>query len=474
MIRTDFLSEEEVKNIHSKAKGILCNVGVQIDSNKARDLLHDSGAEIDRTNNVVKFTDDIIEESINNAPEEVIYGGRERKFDVSLGYSGDFCAHPPGGAEGFLDRNTKEYRSTETEDAINWIQLSDYLPEIDTCTSLYPSDVDNKIRDIQVTRLLLKNTEKHIHVSPYGKENLELIIKMAKTIQNETELNNRPIVSVVASTTSPLKYDQDSFDVLSLAGEFGIPVEMATMPMAGASSPITMAGSITLAHAELLTATVLSQLSNPGAPIISFPLPSILDMKTSNIIEGRAGNALMTAALAKIQRESCNIPIAVSGLVTDSLLPDGQSMIERSFNVIISSLADVSVIVGAGQVEHYYTGSLEQLVIDNDILAMARKVLNGISIDPHTLGVKEIEQAGPGGDFFTDDLTLQHFKTEYFKPETFDALSRDTWASKGSKDLYEKAQNSVNSILQSYTPNKLSKEKEERLDEIFIEAQKLC
>ncbi|MCF7890309.1 trimethylamine methyltransferase family protein [Candidatus Bipolaricaulota bacterium] len=474
MIRADFLSDKAVKDIHSKAKRILSEVGVQVDSNKAQELLHDSGAEIDRSTNLVKFTNDIIEESINKAPGEVIYGGREAKFDVSLGYSSGFCAHPPGGAEGFLDGDTKEYRSAKTKDAVNWIQLADYLPEIDTCTSIYPSDVDNQIRDIQVTRLLLKNTTKHIHVSPYGKENLDLIIKMAKTIQTKEQLNNRPIVSVVASTTSPLKYDKDSFDVLSSAGKHGIPVEMATMPMAGASSPITMAGTITLAHAELLTAIVLSQLANPGAPIISFPLPSIFDMKTSNIIEGRAENALMTAALAKIQREACNIPIAVSGLVTDSLLPDGQSMIERSFNVLLSSLSGVSAVVGAGQIEHYYTGSLEQLVVDNEILAMARKVLNGITVNLHTSGVKEIEQAGPGGDFFTDDLTMQHFKTEYLEPETFDSLSRDSWASKGNKDLFEKAQNRVNSILNSHTPSKLSKEKEERLDEIYKESRKLC
>ncbi|MFB6290768.1 MAG: trimethylamine methyltransferase family protein [Candidatus Bipolaricaulia bacterium] len=466
----EILSDSEADEIHDTAKRVLCEVGLEIKSERGRLLLEDAGATVDHDSEQVKFTDHLIEDCIESAPEKVIYGGRNKDQERKITPQSSLYAHPPGGASSFVGSDPNSFREPTTQDVLKWIRLSDALEEIDACTALYPTDVQDKTRDIYITQLLLQNTEKHIHVSPYSKKNMEFIIKSVLRVQDEEELRQRPLVSVVASSLSPLRYSANAFEVLSIAGSYGIPVEMATNPIAGTTSPVTLSGVVMLAHAELLGAIVLSQLANPGAPLIAFPLPSHLDMKTSNLQEGKIENAMMTMALIQVIHKNCEIPFNASGLVTDSLHPDGQSIQERTTNLMFSTMAGANVLTGAGQIEHYYAGSLAQLVVDNYLLKNARRALKGIEVNKDTMGLSAIKRNKSESNFLTDKHTLKYFEEEYIESNISCNLTRETWEEEGSKSLLQRAEEMVPQILREREEVELPEATVTELEEIMSEA----
>lgn len=468
----EILSEPEIDRIHSTALDILRNVGVKIASDEARKMLREAGAEVDDKTTLVNFPENLVESSIKLVPQTVIYGARTEDQDITLEPDSEVHSRPITGAEGFIDLNTREYRQATTQDSINWIRLGDALDNISYCTGLYPLDVKPEIRDIHVARLLLENTEKHIELQPYSVKNLEYIIKLALTVQSKEELKKRPLISVLTSATSPLQYAEYAYDIVSLSGEYGVPVEINSMAIGGATAPVTLAGEIALIHAELLMIATIAQLTNPGSPLIYRPLPMILDMQSGNALEGCAENAIMSAALVQLAKKRCNnMPTNMFGQVTDALLPDSQSMIERSFNTILPALAGANIVSGAGHVEHCYTGDLIQLVTDDDLIGMELRALKGIEINGDTLGLGAIKRIGPGGNFLADQHTLKYFRDEYFVPKTFNRFARDTWRSEGGKDSSKSANERARNLLEKHEVPKLASDVVNEISSIVEDAK---
>lgn len=472
MNKFEVLSDQEVWEVHSAALEVLRTTGVKIESEEARKLLREAGAEVDDGTTLVKFPTKLVERCIANVPQKVIYGGRNRGNDLVLEPNGAVHSRPITGAEGYIDLGTRKYRKPMLSDLKDWIKVSDALGNISYCTGLYPWDVTINIRDLYVAKSLLMNTEKHIEMQPYGGKWMEYIIKLVLTVQTKEELKEHPIISVLTSATSPLQYLKYASDILFLAGEYGIPVEMNTMPSAGGTGPVTVSGILMLAHAEILTAIVLAQLANPGAPLVYRPLPLVLDMSTGTGLEGTVENALLAAAGVQLAQKCCNnMPTNMFGQVTDALIPDGQSMIERTFNTLLPALAGANIVSGAGHVEHCYTADIVQLAIDDEILGMTFRLLNGIEVNDETLGLEALQQVGPGGNFLRDKHTLKYFKDEYFRPYTFNRIARVVWQEKGSKDLNENARERVKKILKEHEVSPLDDKLSKELELIIREAE---
>jgi len=165
------------------------------------------------------------------------------------------------------------------------------------------------------------------------------------------------------------------------------------------------------------------------------------------------------------------MPTNMFGQVSDALFPDGQSMIERSFNTLIPALAGADIVSGAGHVEHCYTGDLVQLVIDDDLIGMTSRVLKGINLNKETIGLDAIKRVGPGGNFLTDEHTMKYFKEEYFRPKSFNTVARDTWQAQGAKDLNENAKERVKDILNKHEVPSLPNDVKSNINSIVEEAE---
>ena len=466
------LSDEEAQKIHSASVGVLDTIGLKFQSERARRLLEEAGAKVNHETTLVRFPPSLVEDSIKKASKRIIYGGRNPKYDLALEPGGKTYSRPLTGSEGYIDLETRQYQLAKMSDVKDWARLSDALENISYCASPYPHDVRADIRDILVMRVLLENTEKYVEVQPYSGKSLEYMIELALAVRgSEEELKNRPIFTALTSSLSPLQYSEYATDVITLAGRYGIPVSLTPMPVAGGNGLVTIAGTVLLAYAEALAGGVLAQVANPGAPLIYRPNPLVLDMSTGVGLQGGAENAMIAAASVQVAREGWGIPTNMFGLVSDSLITDGQSMIERVFNTLLTALAGVNIVSGAGGVEHCYTVDPVQLVIDDEIIGMTFRTIRGFAVNDDALGLDVLAQVGPGGNFLAAKHTLKYFRGEYFRPHVFNRDVRDVWKSKGEKDLNESARQRARTILKEHEPAHLSEDIIKEFDSITKRAE---
>lgn len=468
MNRFTVLSAEEVQRIHSAALEVLNTVGLKIESERARKLLAEAGATVNHETTLVRFPPKLVEESIKKAPQRVIYGGRNPKHDLVLEPGGNTYSRPLTGAEGYIDLQTHKYRHVQVSDVKDWTRLVDGLDNISYCAAPYPHDVPIDTRDIRILKVMLENTEKHVEAQPYSGKNFEYMIELVLAVMgSEEELKKRPILTVLTSSLPPLQFKEYATDIILLAGKYGIPVSLCPMPVAGGNGPVTIAGIVLLSYIEALAGGVIAEVANPGAPIVYRPLPLVLDMSTGVGLQGAVENAMEAAAGVQVVRECWGIPTNMFGQVSDSLITDGQSMIERVFNNLLPALAGANIVSGAGGLEHCYTLDPVQLVIDDDILGMTFRLLRGFEVNDDTLGLDVLAQVGPGGNFLTNKHTLKYFKTEHFRPHTFNRRPRAIWQSQGERDLNENARQRAITILREHKPSPLAEDIVKELDAII-------
>jgi len=462
------LSEQEVQKLHSAALNILNTIGLRIDSEKARKMLAEAGAKVNHETMIVRFPPNLVDEAMQKAPQRVIYGARNPKYDLVLEPGGDTYCRTLSGAEGYIDLETGKYRLAKMSDVKDWAILVDALENINYFGLPYPSDVDADTRDLRMMPVALENTEKHFIFQPYSGEHVELMVEMALAVMGtKEELKKRPIFNTLTSILTPLQLIEYAFDVICAAGKYGIPVELNTMAIAGGTAPVTVAGLTLLSHTEALAGIVIAEIANPGAPMVYRPLPMVMDMSSGVALEAVVENAMVAAAQAQLVRETYNIPTNLFGQVADAFTSDGQSMIERVFNALLPALAGANIVSGAGGLEHCYTLDPVQLVIDDEIVGMTKRILRGFEINDDTLGLDALARVGPGGNFLSDEHTLKYFKTEYYRPRIFNRGTREIWQSKGGKDLNENAKERAKTILREHKPVPLADDVVKELDSII-------
>jgi trimethylamine--corrinoid protein Co-methyltransferase len=407
-------------------------------------------------------------------PSQITLGARNPNKDLLIGHGLLPVTRNGGGSDLTLDLKTDEVRPLNIQDLSDYFRLMDGLEHIDYIAPVYARDIPEVNRDVKVYEMLIANTDKHINMRAYSKKSLEIILEIATIVAGSKDnLKKRPILSILEAPVSPLTFPDVTVEALFLCGEYGIPLELCCMPIAGGTGPVTLAGNVMLANAEFLACTVISQLHCPGAPLIYAPRCMILDMKTTVGLTGTVEGAMMAAAAAQLARERYFVPVSLHGPWTDSILPDEQSNLERTYFTFLAGLAGTNIFSGAGMIEQGKTFSHLQLVIDDEIHAMIKLVLNGISTEEDHLGVDAIERVGPGGNFLTDKQTLKYFKSERFFPSLLLRETRSSWKSKGGISYRERARGKVFDILKNHHPNPLDQQAMKEISTIVERSEKI-
>lgn len=455
-IKTDFfriLSKEELQAIHDATMEVLETTGITVQHSEGLKVLAEAGAEVDWDLQHVRISEDLVQRCLATTPSELVFGARNPEKDLNVGHGLLPVTRNGGGSDLTLDLDTDELRPLLENDFIDYIRLLDALENIDLIAPIYARDYPEHNRDVHVLKSMFSNTDKHVHMRAYSKKSLKILLEMATVVAGSKEsLKERPVLSLLEAPLSPLTFLDITVDALFLCGEYGIPLELCCMPIAGATGPVTLAGNITLANAEFLAGVVISQLVNPGAPLEYAPRCMILDMKTTVGLTGSIEGAMMAAVGAQLGREIYNVPVSLHGPWTDSLLPDEQSNLERTNSAFLSGLAGTNVFSGAGMLEQGKTFSHLQLVMDDDIHKMIKFVLSGIPAEGDRLAVESIDRVGPGGNYLIDDLTLKYFKIDRLFPTLMLRGTREAWVSEGAKSFRERARERVKHILATHQP----------------------
>ncbi len=464
------LSAEDVVSIHEAAMGILEKTGLFIYHKNMLNKLQEAGFRADESKKLVWFSGNLVEEYLKKAPGKFILASRTGKYDLPLG-EGKTFTRTISGSYRLFEPSLKKCRDGTPRDTARVTKLMDGLENINFCGGvLYPWTSPVATRDIELLKIMFENTEKHIFFNPYGLRNMQYIGEMLDVLDSERKNLNGSLVSANTCPISPLQYPEHEIDVLIEAANRNIPNQVGSTPLAGAASPITIAGQLTLMHAEILAAAVMVQVENPGAPVIYEPRPNPMDMRTGNALWGNVEWGLTSAAAQQLGKH-CGLPTDFSGGTTESKITDQQAGIEKSLNMMIIGLVKPDIISGIGILETINATSFEQLVIDDEICARVFRVLRGIDVNKETIAADLIDKIGPGGSFLNEEHTLSHFKDDFLWNTIFDRNIREKWEEEGGRDIVEVAGEKAEKVIETNNPATLSEKTKKELALILKKAQ---
>jgi len=446
------LSEEQVKTIHEASLTILETTGFTYESglDEAFEMLKEAGMAADRERSRIAFPRDLVMEQVAKAPQRVVLYSRDRKNDLDLT---EHRVHlgTGGAAIKILDLETGKARPSTLEDLYQLGRLVDRLDNIHFfLRPCIPTDIPTTAYDVNVFYACLKATGKHIMAGVNDVEGFHKVLELASMIAGGlVKLKEKPFISVITSfAISPLKLDTQTTLIMQEAVRNRIPVALSCAPMAGSTSPITMAGTLAQIHAEQLAGITICQLTNPGAPLLYGGIPGMANLRTMGYLGGAVECGMMNAAIHQLAHY-IKVPNYNSSGLTDSKIPDTQAGWEKAFTTLLAAMGGSNYIHhAAGMLESMIAVAYEQYVIDDEIIGMSCRVLKGIDVDPEHLALEVIDSVGPGGNFMMSPHTLEHMQGEYFNGTgVTDRKSRQKWEGGGSLDARTMARKIAQKLL---------------------------
>jgi trimethylamine:corrinoid methyltransferase-like protein len=463
-----------MEKIHEQSLNILAKTGIKVSHRRALELLSAAGAKVKFDAEHVYFPKRLIDRCIEMTPKTVTLFAQDPKYDVVLPHpEGSFYTRCNTGARECIDIRNGQCRNVTTSDIEEWVKVVDYLENIDLCSVPSPADAPNATKDIHALRVAFKNTKKHVISQPHSEESIDFLAEMAIAASggSTADFKKRPILGLLSVCFSPLAYKAMDIEVMFVAGQYNMSIQLASLATPGGTSPITVAGSILLSNVEMLAGTAIAQVINPRVPVILAPQKFPLSMKTGAPLQGTIEGALANAAGVQLIKDLYQIPTRMYSPTSDAFFPDLQSMIERTYLSVLNVLGKADIISGAGQLEAAATISLLQLVIDNDIIGILRKMLEGVKMDEESLASEIINRVGPGGNFLDQEHTARHCR-EFYTPATFYRGTRQAWKASGAKTITDRATEKVFAILEKHKTSYLGGRISQELDKIVEKADK--
>jgi len=425
-------------------------VGVKVKFPEALELFEKNGAKVDKASRIVKISPEMVNEWIGKAPSTVFLCGREKNGDLDCEIGGNKVYFGTGGtALNVQESGSNDSRRSKLEDIVNMARLVDALDNIHFyMLNVYPNDLSEKEVDVNRFGAALNRTRKHVMGGVYTVEGVRNVIKMAEIIAGSPgKLRDRPFISMVTCVISPLTLDETYAQLTMEAARNRIPVVVPSEPLCGATAPMTLAGNLVIQNVDSLAGVMLAQMTSSGTPTLYGCISSITDLRDMKYLSGAVEMGLMNAAAAQMAR-FYDLPIYVTAGMSDSKVNDAQAGYESAITNLMVALAGGNFIHdAAGFLEFCMTASYDKLVIDNEIIGMVMRAVDGIKVNDETLAFDLIKKAGPGGHFISARHTRRHMRTELYKPRLSDRENRDRWRDEGEKDIRQRAAGKAQEIL---------------------------
>jgi trimethylamine--corrinoid protein Co-methyltransferase len=469
------LSADQIYDIHMATLDILQHTGVLVHENTALKLLRDAGAGVDEKKELVRIPPHLIEEATRKAPRQFTLYARDPKYNVKIEDRRVYF-EPMIGRKNILDAETGVRRSTTLQDVANLVRLADAMENYMILHSgaMMPhiEGVPDQVAHVHGYLTSLRNADKIVKGTGRGKTKAQDCIRMAAVLAGgEEELRKKPNLFTTCNPISPLQHARDQTEGIIEYARHRLPVDITAEVQAGASSPVTLAGSLAVQNAEVLSGVLIAQLASPGAPVFYGTCGTIMDLRSGMIALGAVEAGLINAASAQMA-QYYGIPCRGTGGATEAKTLDIQAGYEKAITLLMAALAGANCIFYPGVLESALTISLESLYIDNEICGMVYRALRGIQVDDCTLATDVVEKVGAGGSFLGQRHTLEHLREEEYIPLLNDRESREIWESRGKRDLREVAKERVREVLKKHQPKPLEPSVEEELTRIVKEVEK--
>jgi len=460
------LTTEQVNIIYDKCLDFLSSKGVKVTHLQSLKILDKAGAQVDFNNHQVRFPKDVIEAALRSAPQGFTLASSNGRNDVTLPHpDGFFYRLGNTGEPEYLEPGSDTTRDVTLADVAEWAQLVEALDDITLAAAPFPTDVPLEMADISALKSNLENTSKHFMVQPYSFGSLEYLIELGKVVAGSTEaLKEKPIISMIICALSPFTFKDMDIEAIILSARHGVPMHIFALPLAGATSPVTIAGTVLQNGIEILAMLVMSQLIEPGAKVIGSPFAFGLDMATGRNLQASVEVMLIAAASVQFIKDAFHIPTHYEP-GADSHIPDGHAMIEKSLSGLLVSRTGCDILGGAGQLDVIRVSSPVQLVIDNDLVSVFKRLNSEVKVDDDYLAWQDMLDIAPGSTYLERLHTVQHCR-QALRPEFLATLPRDIWISEGSKDLHTRVLDKYSELKKRLKPLPLPEDVQKELNRI--------
>jgi trimethylamine--corrinoid protein Co-methyltransferase len=465
------LSEKDIQMVTETSIEILKDPGFKIQHEEALNLFDQAGAEVDFNKQMVHIPQFLVEKALSSAPRSITVCGREPVHDLKS-YNG---VHFSGGhgATFIRDIETGERRPAVKKDLENNVLIHDALENTHIIfPEIYPQDVPEKSLDRHISQALLNNTVKPVIATAYDGAGARDLINMGIAIAGSREaLQKRPMFTCSFGMISPFVYEPARIDALMEMARFNLPFQIYTIPGAGTSAPVTLAGTLALSVAELLSGLILTQIVNPGAPVRLMGYAGSSDMRSGDFTFASPETTLMAGGLAQIL-QAYGVPHAVHGSTTRSNALDAQVGYETGMLNLFSALSGTDIVIEAtsSALENTETSYPEQSIIGNEICSFINRILKGIEVNRDTLALDVIRQVGAGGEFLTNPHTMEHFREEQWDSQLGNRIRREAWEKQGAKDIQARAKDRLKQILETHRPKPLESDVQRKIQKIVDNA----
>ena len=449
-----FLDEEAVRAIHQAALEILERTGVVVHHEDVIEMLVSAGCEIVDANRV-RIPPQLVEEAAQSAPSKItIY---DRQGEPALFLEGTNSYWGTGSDTPFiLDTVTSERRETCLKDVEQVSVLVDRLDNLDfvMCMGI-AHELSQDVADKHHFLAMVSNTTKPIVFTAASLSNLRDIHAMAYEVAGgEEELRQKPFIIHYTEPIAPLIHPRDSLEKMLYCVEAGIPVIYTSATTAAQNGPATLAGALALSNARILSGIVIGQLRRRGAEMIVTMHASSMDPRTAIHTYASPEHVICQAA-AKDLASYYGLPTFGRAGCTDSKVIDQQAGFEYGYEILTQALCGENLIHDVGYVESGLTASWDAIVMADEFIGAAKRVVRGFDISTEALALDLIDRIGPDGHFLAEPHTAKHFRKEFWRPRLMDRNNVQTWEEMGQSTLLARAKARVKEILETHRPEPL-------------------
>ena len=445
------LTEASVQQIHAAALDALEQIGLSQAPPSGVALLTGAGA-IHGADGRIRFPRALVEDMLAVAARNITLHARDPRYDLHL--SGTNVHYGTAGAAvHIVDPITLDYRESTAQDLYDAARLVDNLDNIHFYqrTMVCRDVIDNRDMDLNTLYGSLAGTTKHVGTSISDPSHVAACFDLIHMVAGgEEKWLERPFVSNSnCFVVPPMKFAEESCITMEDCIRRGMPMLLLSAGQAGATAPAPIALTIVQAVAECLAGVVYANAIKKGAPCIFGTWPFVSDLRTGAMSGGSAEQALLTAGCAQMHR-FYDLPGGAASGISDSKLPDMQAGWEQGITNALAGLAGLNMCYEAVGMHASLLGfCLESLVLGDDLLGQAMRLVRGIDVTPDTTSLDAMKQVclGGPGHYLGSDQTLKLMQTEYIYPKTANRMSPKEWNEAGKPLLLDAAIARKNDIL---------------------------
>ena len=452
-----FLSQDDKERIHQAALHILDNIGMLVLQDEARALLRHAGCTVEEEH-IVKIPVDSVEQAIKTAPNNVPIFDREGNLVMDLG---GYRSYFGTGSDLMYSIESEQFtrHRCSIDDVRRAARVSDALKNIDFIMSFaHPEEIPPSQSYLHSFLTMVEYSRKPIVCTAAGRDDLSEMWEIARILRgNEGALIEHPYFIYYGEPISPLKHPTESLDKLLFCAEKRIPTIYSPAPLSGSNAPITIAGHVAQGLAECFCGLVIHQLKVEGAPFIMGMGPAVLDMATSQSSYNAPEYYMAYAAIIEMSHYF-DLPSWGYAGTSDSQVPDEQATLESGFSTFIATMTGANLNHDVGYLNFGLTGSLEMVVVGDEIIDQVRRMKRGIEVNDETLALDAIREVGHQGHHLVHPHTLKHLRKVQWRPKLISRKGYEQWEKEGRLTLMERARQKLQHILETYQPPAIPEE----------------